>query len=72
MSKSKSHPIDIRVGQRIKEIRKSMGMTQRHLAKQIGVKFQQIQKYESAINRVSASKLFMIAEALGVRVEDLF
>lgn len=67
-----AHPIDIRVGQRIREIRKSLGMTQRVIAKQIGVRFQQVQKYEAALNRVSASKLWMIAEVLGVGVEDLF
>lgn len=67
-----AHSIDIRVGQRIKEFRKSIGMTQRDLAKQIGVRFQQVQKYEAALNRVSASKLFMIAETLGVKVGDFF
>ena len=69
---SKIHPIDARVGQRIREIRKSMEMTQSDLAKKIGVRFQQVQKYEAGANRVSASKLWMIAEVLGVRVEDFF
>ena len=69
---SKIHSIDIRVGQRIREIRKSLGMTQKHLAIQIGVRFQQVQKYETAQNRVSAGRLFLIAEILGVEVEDFF
>lgn len=42
------------------------------LAKQIGMKFQQVQKYESASNRVLASRLYMIAEALDMEVIDLF
>ena len=69
---SKIHSIDVRVGQRIKEFRKSLGMTQKHLAIQIGVKFQQVQKYETAQNRVSASRLWMIAEVLGVKAGDFF
>ena len=67
-----THSIDVRVGERIREIRKSKGMTQKDLAKHIGVKFQQVQKYECALNRVSASKLWMIAELLEVKVRDLF
>ena len=42
------------------------------LAKQVEVRFQQPQKYETGFNRVSASRLFMIAEALDVEVADLF
>ena len=67
-----AHSIDVRVGQRIREIRKSIGMTQKHLAIQIGVRFQQVQKYECALNRVSASRLWMIAEVLDVKVGDFF
>lgn len=54
--------IDAHVGARIRERRKSMGMTQTDLGNAIGVKFQQIQKYETGANRVSASKLFLMAE----------
>ena len=67
-----THSIDVRVGGRIREIRKSKGITQKDVAKHIGVRFQQVQKYECAINRVSASKLWMIAELLEVKVEDFF
>ena len=67
-----THSIDVRVGERIREIRKSGGLSQKDLAKQVGVTFQQIQKYECALNRVSASKLWMIAELLEVKVRDLF
>lgn len=47
-------------------------MTQQQLAGQVGIKFQQIQKYESGMNRVSASRLFEIAAALGVDVGYFF
>ena len=67
-----THSLDVRVGERIREIRKSGGLSQKDLAKQVGVTFQQIQKYECALNRVSASKLWMIAELLEVKVRDLF
>ena len=42
------------------------------LAKQVRVRFQQLQKYETGFNRVSASRLYMIAQALEVEVADLF
>ena len=42
------------------------------LGERIGVRFQQVQKYETGLNRVSASRLYMIAEALDVKVGDLF
>lgn len=57
-------PIDVYVGEQIRKIRLLRGMTQQELAKDIGVRFQQIQKYESGYNRVSASRLVKIAEAL--------
>ena len=70
--KLKLHWIDVRVGKRIKELRLLREMTQRELGEQIGVRFQQVQKYETGINRVSASRLFVIAKALHVGVEELF
>ncbi|MCY4038705.1 MAG: helix-turn-helix transcriptional regulator [Hyphomicrobiales bacterium] len=70
--KAQPHPIDVYVGKRIKEIRKSKGMRQRELGKATGVRFQQIQKYEDALNRVSASRLYMICETLGVTISELF
>lgn len=68
----KPNPVDVYVGKRIKEIRKSKGMRQGELGKAIGVRFQQIQKYEDALNRVAASRLYMICEALDVTVTELF
>ena len=67
-----THPIDIRVGERIRELRLLRKMSQTELAKQVGVRFQQVQKYETGLNRVAASRLHMIAEALDVEVGELF
>ncbi len=47
-------------------------MTQQQLAEKVGIKFQQIQKYETGMNRVSASRLWDIAESLGVPVSFFF
>ena len=58
------NPIDKHVGSRIRERRKELGMSQERLAEHLGLTFQQVQKYERGSNRVSASKLFEIAQAL--------
>ena len=60
------HPVDAHVGKRIRHRRWMVGMTQQQLADKVGIKFQQIQKYETGMNRVSASRLWDIADALGV------
>jgi transcriptional regulator with XRE-family HTH domain len=49
-----------------------VGMTQQQLAEKVGIKFQQIQKYETGMNRVSASRLWDISEALDVPVAYFF
>jgi transcriptional regulator with XRE-family HTH domain len=59
-----THPTDALVGRRIRQARLMRGQTQEQVAAKIGVKFQQLQKYETAMNRVSASRLKMIAGAL--------
>ena len=58
------HPIDLHVGQRLRQRRCLLGMTQQKLAESVGIKFQQIQKYEKGTNRVSASRLYKSAQAL--------
>ncbi|GAB1364225.1 helix-turn-helix transcriptional regulator [Rhodobacter sp.] len=47
-------------------------MTQQQLADKVGIKFQQIQKYETGMNRVSASRLWDIADTLGVQIAFFF
>ena len=66
------HPVDAHVGKRIRHRRWMVGMTQQQLADRVGIKFQQIQKYETGMNRVSASRLWDIAEALTVPVSFFF
>jgi transcriptional regulator with XRE-family HTH domain len=66
------HQVDVHVGKRIRHKRWMNGTTQQQLAEKVGIKFQQIQKYETGMNRVSASKLWGIAEALGVDVNFFF
>ncbi len=66
------HPVDAHVGKRIRHRRWMVGMTQQQLADKVGIKFQQIQKYETGMNRVSASRLWDIADALGVTIGFFF
>lgn len=65
-------PIDIHVGSRLRLRRTLMGLSQTDLAKSVGLTFQQVQKYESGANRVSASRLYHIAETLDVPVSFFF
>lgn len=66
------NPIDAHVGKRIRHRRWMVGLTQQQLAERVGIKFQQIQKYETGMNRVSASRLWNIAETLGVPISFFF
>jgi transcriptional regulator with XRE-family HTH domain len=65
-------PVDIAVGARVRLLRKVRNMSQQALAEATGVTFQQIQKYERGANRVSASMLSRIAQALDVPIAELF
>ncbi|WP_028958290.1 helix-turn-helix domain-containing protein [Sulfitobacter sp. 20_GPM-1509m] len=67
-----AHKVDEHVGKRIRQRRWLIGMTQQKLAEMVGIKFQQIQKYETGANRVSASRLWDIGEAMGVNVGFFF
>ncbi|MEM9754707.1 MAG: helix-turn-helix transcriptional regulator [Pseudomonadota bacterium] len=67
-----THPVDVHVGQRVRHRRWMLGMTQQQLAEHVGIKFQQIQKYETGTNRISASRLWDIAAALKVDVAYFF
>ena len=67
-----AHPVDVHVGKRVRHRRWLIGMTQQQLAEKVGIKFQQIQKYETGANRISASRLWDIADALDVQVSFFF
>jgi len=66
------NPVDRHVGLRIRLRRKALGISQERLADSIGLTFQQIQKYERATNRVSASKLWEMARALNTTIGYFF
>ena len=66
------HPVDLRVGQNLRRVRTKRGVSQTLLADKVGITFQQIQKYEKGTNRISASMMHDIAEALNVDIITLF
>ncbi|MGW8705597.1 helix-turn-helix domain-containing protein [Brevundimonas sp. NPDC055814] len=68
----RSHHIDQAVGLRIAARRSALGWSQSVLARELGVSFQQVQKYETGVNRVSASRLHQAAMAMGCSVGDFF
>ncbi|WP_297510587.1 helix-turn-helix domain-containing protein [uncultured Caulobacter sp.] len=68
----RSNAVDAHVGGRVRMRRKLLGVSQDQLADSLGLTFQQVQKYERGTNRVSASKLFQIAEVLNVNVSYFF
>ena len=65
-------PVDVHVGLRVRELRKSCRLSQPALAQAIGVSFQQVQKYEMGANRISASMLYAIARTLKVALAVFF
>ncbi len=65
-------PIDIHVGRQLRIHRLALGVSQQDLAEALSVSFQQIQKYESGANRISASKLYKAARALGIAPSAVF
>jgi transcriptional regulator with XRE-family HTH domain len=64
--------VDRHVSERIRRRRMLLGLTQQQLADLIGISFQQAHKYENGINRISAGRLYQIAEALGVDINYFF
>ena len=65
-------PVDVHVGKRIRERRVSLGLSQTDLGDNLGLTFQQIQKYERGANRISASKLWGLSNFFGVSIEWFF
>jgi transcriptional regulator with XRE-family HTH domain len=63
---------DLHVGKRLRRRRRLLGLTQQQLAESIGIRFQQVQKYECGANRVTASRLYELAVALNVPVGYFF
>ncbi|WP_137388316.1 helix-turn-helix domain-containing protein [Rhodoligotrophos defluvii] len=72
MVKRNPNPIDVHVGSRVRMRRMLIGMSQEKLGEQLGLTFQQVQKYEKGSNRVSASRLYQMGRILGVNVQYFF
>lgn len=72
MVERQPNPIDIHVGSRVRLRRILVGMSQERLGEEIGLTFQQIQKYEKGSNRISASRLYQISHILNVPVQYFF
>lgn len=66
------NPIDVHVGSRVRLRRMLIGMSQEKLGEQLGLTFQQVQKYEKGSNRIGASRLYQIAQILGVPVQFFY
>jgi transcriptional regulator with XRE-family HTH domain len=71
-TKGIAQPIDKYVGQRLRARRSLLGLSQERLAEQVGITFQQVQKYERGANRVSASRLFQFSHILKVPISYFF
>ncbi|WP_293329364.1 helix-turn-helix transcriptional regulator [Parvibaculum sp.] len=72
MSRKPPNPVDIHVGGRIRMRRMLIGMSQEKLGESLELTFQQVQKYEKGSNRVGASRLYQIAQVLGVPVSYFY
>ena len=67
-----SHPVDVHVGRRLKQIRTLRRMSQTDVARHLSLSFQQIQKYEIGSNRIAASRLFELSQILDVPTSYFF
>jgi transcriptional regulator with XRE-family HTH domain len=72
MSPKQPDLIDKLVGRNIRIQRLAKGLSQTELANQLGVTFQQVQKYEKGVNRIGCGRLFQIASVLSVHITDFF
>jgi transcriptional regulator with XRE-family HTH domain len=72
MARKQPDPKDVEVGRRVRAFRLNKGLSQEKLGDELGITFQQIQKYEKGVNRIGAGRLQRIAEILGVPVSEFF
>ncbi len=66
-----ANQIDIEIGRNLKRVRHEHGLSQTNLGHMIGVTFQQVQKYETGVNRIAASRLVEIAQVLKIDVKEI-
>lgn len=71
-SNKKPEATDIHIGRRVQERRKQLGLSQERLGEQLGITFQQVQKYEKGTNRIGAGRLFSISEILDAPIGFFF
>lgn len=65
-------PFDINIGKKLRQLRNLKGISQASLAADAGITFQQVQKYEKGVNRISASRLYSFSKILGVPVTQFY
>lgn len=68
----RANPVDKHVGERVRMRRMLLGMSQEKLGEHLGLTFQQVQKYEKGVNRIGASRLFDLAQVLGVPIQFFY
>ena len=68
----RANPVDKHVGERVRMRRMLLGMSQERLGEHLGLTFQQVQKYEKGVNRIGASRLFDLAQVLGVPIQFFY
>ena len=71
-TKGKPDSVDIHVGKRLRIRRSLLGLSQEKLAEKIGLTFQQVQKYERGVNRISAGRLYQFSKILDVNVDYFY
>lgn len=71
-TKGRSDDFDAHIGQKLKALRTLKNITQEELAISLGITFQQVQKYETGSNRISATRLYAIAKKLDVNIVDFY
>lgn len=72
MENKDRHPVDVHVGQKLRQKRQELGISQERLGEAVNLTFQQIQKYEKGYNRISCSKLFEFSSYLKIQVDYFF
>ena len=72
IAKDGPHPIDVHVGSRVRLRRTLLGLNQTQLGEKLGITYQQVQKYEQGVNRISASRLYQMTRILDVPVSFFF
>ena len=68
----RANPVDIHVGSRVRLQRMLLGISQEKLGEQLGLTFQQVQKYEKGVNRIGASRLFDLSRVLNVPIDFFY